>query len=156
MKKLFFILITLAIFIGCSKTEEEETEELTRTPQELILGEWNCTSWTQDGVELIDNIEYYKMQYYLESSGESFEYEYMTNTDGQKWQGIYEFQDNDTKLKTNFASQWFWNGSVWEATTPDEDKIWDIDKLTADTLELSYIVSTQGGAEYIFKMIMTK
>ncbi len=145
----------MAIFIGCSKTEEEEPPS-TLTPQELILGEWDCTSWTQDGAELIDNIEYYKMLYYLESTGESFEFEYMTNTDGQKWQGTYEFQDNDTKLKTNFASQWFWNGSDWQASTPDDDRIWDIDKLTDETLELSYIVSTLGGTEYEFKMIMKK
>jgi len=155
MKKLCFIIITMAIFIGCSKTEEEEPPS-TLTPQELILGEWDCTSWTQDGAELIDNIEYYKMLYYLESTGESFEFEYMTNTDGQKWQGTYEFQDNDTKLKTNFASQWFWNGSDWQASTPDDDRIWDIDKLTDETLELSYIVSTLGGTEYEFKMIMKK
>lgn len=155
MRKLLFAIVIIVLIIGCS-TKEEETQDPVLTPQELILGEWNCTSWTQDGAELMDNVEYYKMNYYLESSVETFEYEYMTNTDGQKWQGTYEFQDNNSKLKTNFTNQWFWNGSSWQSATPGEDKVWDIDKLTAANLELSYIVSTQGGIDYVFKMVLQK
>lgn len=155
MKKLLFVVVISALLIGCAK-KDEETPPDTRTPAELILGEWNCTSWTQEGMELIENIEYYKMNYFLESDVQTFEFEYMTDTDGVKWQGTYEFEENDTKIKTVFVSQWIWNGNAWQPFTPDEDKIWEIDNLTANSLQLTYIVTAAGGTNYTFKMILTK
>lgn len=153
MRNLFIVIITMAIFVGCSKTEEEDPS--ATTPQELILGDWDCTSWTMNGAEIMENVEYYTMEYYLESSVETFEFEYKTSTDGVKWQGSYEFEDNNSKLKTTYENQWFWNGSAWAETTPDEAKSWDIDKLTETSLEISYIISSNGNDTY-FKMILTK
>lgn len=155
MKKLFIVFIIAALFIGCSKDEDEETTTPTATPQELILGEWDCTSWTQEGAEIMQFIEYYKMDYFMESSVQTFEFEYMTDTDGTKWRGTYEFEDNDTKLKTIFTNQWTWNGLAWEEASPDEDKSWDIENLTSGTLKMNYIMTAQG-LDYHFSMTLAK
>ncbi|MEZ5198231.1 MAG: hypothetical protein R2764_18130 [Bacteroidales bacterium] len=110
---------------------------------------------TQEGAEIMQYIEYYTMKYFMESSVPTFEFEYMTDTDGTKWRGTYEFEDNDTKLKTVFTNQWYWNGSDWVDKTTDPDKTWTIESLTDGTLKLNYIMSAQG-LDYHFAMTLTK
>lgn len=155
MKKLFYAVIIMVIFIGCSKDKDEETSTPTATAQELILGEWDCTSWTQEGAEIMQWVEYYKMDFFMEATTQTFEFEYMTDTDGTKWRGTYEFEDNDTKLKTVFTNQWFWGGSDWVEVTPDPEKSWDIVDLTSETLKMTYVMSAQG-LDYNFAMTLEK
>ena len=155
MKKIFVLTVITALLIGCSKDEEGETSTPTATPQELILGEWNCISWTQEGSEIMQYVEYYKMHFFLESSIQTFEFEYRTDTDGTKWRGTYEFEENETRVKTIFENQWIWNGSSWQEATPDGDKSWEIEILTSESLKLNYIITAQG-VDYHFVMLFSK
>ncbi|MCF8368439.1 MAG: hypothetical protein K9G76_05305 [Bacteroidales bacterium] len=154
MKKLVFIVFLMALIAGCAK-DKEETPEPVLTPQELILGEWDCTSWTMEGAEIMGSVEYYTMGFFMEADAQTFEFEYRTNTDGVKWRGIYAFEEEDTKLKTTYVSQWFWNGSDWQATAPEQEKTWTIEKLTSGTLQLGYITSAQN-TDYHFLMTLKK
>jgi len=123
MKTRFTLLALSVLFLSISSCKKDDP-----TLQAQLEGEWDVTSYTQDGTELMDAfIQAFTMDFGEYEGGEGdvrFTYNY---TDGSSdvINGFYTVNEDNETLRVEF------DGEV--------DRL-DIDVLTDDDLELSGVI----------------
>ena len=158
MKKLIISIFAAILIAGTSCKKDEETTPNPPPPppthEELLTGEWELTSWLINNEEWMEPEEYYLFEF---NDNKTFEFNFVYWYDDiEKYNGDWNFIENNTILKVTYTSESYYDGTDWSIEYTNYDQDWEIIELTENKLKVNYQTSEFGFENHVLTMIKAK